>query len=124
MYKGLVFMKKLNLMMDKGFTLIEVLLALVILSIILAISIFSIGSVKAKSEERTCQANQQLIEDGYEINFLFAYNDVTFSTYVIEHNYKQCLSKEGYTYEEGKVTCPLQPRENRTDEPHNEVPWL
>ena len=79
-------------MMDKGFTLIEVLLTPAILSIILAISIFSIGSVKAKSEERMCQANQQLIEDGYERDFLFAYNDVTFSTYVIEDNYKQCPS--------------------------------
>ena len=57
-----------------------------------------------------------------KINFLFAYNDATFSTYVIEHNYNQCPSKEGYTYETGKVTCPLHPRENRTDEPHNEVP--
>lgn len=43
---------------------------------------------------------------------------------MIEHNYKQCPSGEGYTYEEGKVTCPLHPREIKTDEPHNEVPWL
>jgi len=99
MYKGLVFMKKLSLMMDKGFTLIEVLLAPVIISIILAISIPSIGSVIVKAEERMCQANQQLIEDGDERDFLFAYNDVTFSTYVIEHNYKQCPSGKGYTYE-------------------------
>jgi len=86
-------------MMDKGFTLIEVLLTPAILSIILAISIPSIGSVIAKSNEGMCQANQQLIEDGYERDVLFAYNDVTFSTYVIEHNYKQCPSGKGYTYE-------------------------
>jgi len=100
MYKGLVFMEKMNLKIDKGFTLVDVLLTPVILSIILAISIPSIGSAIVKSEERTCQANQQLIEDGYEINFLFAYNDARFSTYVIEHNYNQCPSGEGYTYEE------------------------
>jgi len=69
MYKGLVFMKKLSLMMDKGFTLIEVLLTPAILSIILVISISSIGSAIVKSEERTSQANQQLIEDGYEREF-------------------------------------------------------
>jgi len=76
-------MKKMNLKIDKGFTLVDVLLAPIIV----------------KSEERTCQANQQLIEDGYERDFLFAYNNVTFSTYVIEHNYKQCSSGKGYTYE-------------------------
>ena len=62
-------MKKLSLMMDKGFTLIEVLLTPAILSIILVISISSIGSAIVKSEERTSQANQQLIEDGYEREF-------------------------------------------------------
>ena len=117
-------MKKLKLVMDKTFTLVEVLAAPVILIIILAISIPSIGSVIAKSEERTCKANQQLIEDRYERDFLFVYNDVTFSTYVIEHNYNQCPSGKGYTYEEGKVTCCLHPRENRTEDPPNEVPWL
>lgn len=86
---GVVLMKKMNLMMEEGFTLVELLAALVILSIILAISILSIGLVIAKSEERACQANQQLIEDGYERDFLFGNNDVTFSTYVIEHNYNQ-----------------------------------
>ena len=117
-------MEKMNLKIDKGFALIEVLAALVILSIILVISIPSIGSAIVKSEVKTCQANQQLIEDGYERDFLFAYNDVTFSTYVIKHNYNQCPSGEIYTYEEGKVTCPLHPRENRTEDPPNEVPWL
>lgn len=111
-------------MMDKSFTLVEVLRVPVILSIILVISIPSIGSVIAKSDEGMGQANQQLIEDGYERDFLFSYNDVTFSTYVIEHNYIQCPSGEGYTYEEGKVICPLHPRENRTEDPPNEVPWL
>lgn len=85
-------MEKMNLKIDKGFTLVDVLLAPVILSIILVISILSIGSAIVKSEERICQANQQLIEGRYERDFLFAFNDVTFSTYVIEHNYNQCPS--------------------------------
>jgi len=85
--------------MDKGFTLIEVLLTPAILSIILAISNPSIGSVIVKSEERTSQANQQLIEEVYQRELLFVKFDITFITYMIEQDLNQCPSGKGYTYE-------------------------
>ena len=50
---------------NDGFTLVELLATLVILGLILAISIPSIGSVIKTAEERACHSNQQLIEDGY-----------------------------------------------------------
>jgi prepilin-type N-terminal cleavage/methylation domain-containing protein len=124
MYQGLVFMKKLSLMMDKGFTLIEVLLTPSILSINLVISIPSIGSVIAKSDEKACHANQQLIEEVYQRELLFVKFDITFITYMIEQDLNQCPSKGLYTLKEEKVICSKHPREFKIEKPPSQVPWL
>lgn len=48
---------------EKGFTLVELLAVIVILGIILAIAIPSIGNVVSKSENNAKQANIELIEN-------------------------------------------------------------
>jgi len=117
-------MEKMNLKIDKGFTLVDVLLTPVILSIILAISIPSIGSVIAKSEEKACHANQQLIEEVYQRELLFGKFDITFITYMIEQDLNQCPSKGLYTLKEEKVICSKHPREFKIEKTPSEVPWL
>ena len=109
---------------NDGFTLVELLATLVILGLILAISIPSIGSVILTAEERACHSNQQLIEDGYERMILTDNSDLTFSAYMDGNQLNQCPADGIYTYVDEKVTCSKHPRfDNDKPEPE-EVPWL
>ena len=110
-------MLKLNMIREKGFTVVELLAVLAILSIILSISIPSLRSVIAKSEEKACHANQQLIEEVYQRELLFVKFDITFITYMIEQDLNQCISKGLYTLKEEKVICSKHPREFKIEPP-------
>jgi type IV pilus assembly protein PilA len=114
--------KKIKL--NDGFTLIELLATLVILGIILAISIPSIGSVIVKAEEKACHSNQQLIEDDYERTTLYDKTGMTFSSYIDSNQFDQCPGHCYYTYIDEHITCSQHPRVNELESDPVDVPWL
>lgn len=109
---------------NDGFTLIELLATLVILGIILAISVPSIGSVIARAEEKACHSNQQLIEDGYERLMLYENSDMTITVYMDSNQLEQCPGHGIYTYVDDQITCSKHPRVDEGQIEPEEVPWL
>ena len=104
-------MLKLNMIREKGFTVVELLAVLAILSIIPSIRFPSLRSVIATSKEKTCRANQQLIKEGYESAISFLQSYLIRTSYMIEHDLNQCTSKGLYTLKEEKVICSKHPRD-------------
>lgn len=109
---------------NDGFTLIELLATLVILGIILAISLPSIGTVIARAVEESCHSNQQLIEDGYKRLMLYENSDMTITAYMDSNQLEQCPGHGIYTYVDDQITCSKHPKVDERQIEPEKVPWL
>lgn len=109
-----------------GFTLIEVLIVLVILSIIIAIAVPSVIKVIEKSKKEICYVNQLEIERMYE-QFLelegLDHSGEQFKQFMLSNNYSADHGE--YSYIEGKVRCSIHAEnESQEDKEEESVPFF
>lgn len=99
-----------------GFTIVELLIAVIIIAILVAILAFSYSSMIAKSEETACLANRKTIEKAYSIYRLDSTEAKSLSLFLqnsngiadpwIDNKIK-CPTKGVYTASEDKVICSI-----------------
>jgi general secretion pathway protein G len=51
---------------DKGFTLVELLIVIVILGILATVTVFAVRGITSKAKDNSCQAEQRTIETAIE----------------------------------------------------------
>jgi prepilin-type N-terminal cleavage/methylation domain-containing protein len=105
---------------EGGFTLVELVISLFVISVIIAISIPHLKAVGEKAQATACQGNQKLIRSQME------------SYYLVEHQWPESIEKmknknylqtvpvcpKGGTYaisgaqDEASVSCSKHPAEN------------
>jgi type IV pilus assembly protein PilA len=102
---------------DKGFTLVELMIVVVIIGILIAIAIPVYNSIQDRAEQRACDANVRSILSQIEVykaqnNGAAPTADAdTFSDFLTDGTYFQneplCPSGDGesYTWDDG-VVCP------------------
>jgi prepilin-type N-terminal cleavage/methylation domain-containing protein len=54
---------------DKGFTLVELLIVIVILGILATVTVFAVRGITDKGQENSCQVEQRSIETAIEAHF-------------------------------------------------------
>lgn len=109
-----------------GFTLIEVVTVVVILSIIIAIVVPSVIKVMKTSEEEICYINQLEVERMYK-RFLelegVDHSDEQFKQFMLSNKYSNNHGE--YTYIEGKVRCSIHAEnDSQEDKEEESVPFF
>jgi prepilin-type N-terminal cleavage/methylation domain-containing protein len=97
---------------NKGFTLVELMVVLLIIGILIAIAIPIYNSTQAKAKEKACQANLRTIDGA--ITQYAASEDVEINSVNIENinttylkTWPTCPSGGNYTINNGKAECSI-----------------
>lgn len=99
---------------EKGFTLVELMTVVIIIAVLILIAIPVYHYTKTNSEEKTCQANQRIIE-GAAVMWVMdepgrKTDDATLAdlkTYWKDDPAPLCpLGNKPYELDKGRVTCP------------------
>ncbi len=115
---------------SNGYTLVELIVAIAILGIILAIAVAKLAGFKSKAEDSVCAANRKTVERMY--SFFLVENSIDHADSIFNQffndNYElECPSGGMIRYEVDKVKCSVHKDKNEDDEkesPRDEVPWL
>jgi prepilin-type N-terminal cleavage/methylation domain-containing protein len=97
---------------DKGFTLVELMVVLVIIGILVAIAVPIYNKTQAAAEKRACQANLRILEGAVAQYQLENDGDLpgelgNLSDYIKDVDNLECPSGGTYTIDtDGAVTCP------------------
>ena len=106
----------------KGFTLVEILLVLAIISIIIMIATPRLSHYKAITEEQVCMINRKQIALEYELylfNHKVNHNTFQWNMFFDNCEYQICPTNGVLNYENGKVNCT-----DHTETKEEEVPFL
>ncbi|RKQ34286.1 prepilin-type N-terminal cleavage/methylation domain-containing protein [Oceanobacillus halophilus] len=114
---------------DRGFTLIEVLAVLVILSIILLIAVPTFTASIAKANAEVCHANVEELERAYERYLVLEqldHEEHFFTDFSMEFADTICPEDGIVSYFEGEVNCDKHSVEDDHDyeDEEDEVPYL
>ena len=99
---------------QKGFTLVELMVVVIIIGVLIAIAVPVYSTTQARAKETVCQANQRMIE-GAAITWFLAVpgrelEKVTLDDlkpHFLPGRIPVCLEgTEPYQLKDGKVTCP------------------
>ncbi len=104
---------------EKGFTLIEIMVVVIIISILIMIAIPVYNITRANAQEKTCQANQRIVEGAAVMWYMAAPGrDMANVTLGNLEPYWQSevaplcpLGNRQYRLDAGRVSCPY-------DHPH------
>jgi Tfp pilus assembly protein PilE len=133
MVKSLLYLlfKKIKLNI-RGFTIIELLAIITILSILAAIVIPSYIVYIEKAEKEVCNSNSIEFEkmyNGYLALEGLDHTDTVFFQYMQLYSEEVCPSYGDMSYTEGKINCSIHPRNNKSkhkdeDSDGGRVPYL
>ncbi len=119
---------KRNLTYDNGFTLVELIIALAILLIILAISIPAYLGYVGYAKESVCLVNRQKLIEMYQIYLItenLEHTDILFEKYIQENSQNICPSNGSIGVINGKIRCSMHKSGREDDvEDEPEVPYL
>jgi len=115
-----------NLLIEKGFTLIEVLVTLVILGIIAAISVPSVFNLLDQAKEKVCLANRVGLKNSYltfiQIEGIQDSTEV-FNEFINRYDKELCSEHGVAIYEDGEVLCSIHSGSGEEDE-SGDVPFI
>ncbi len=101
---------------DRGFTLLEIMLVVLILGILVLIAVASYTLATNRAQTVTCQANQRILNQAVvvyeqEHNGQFPPDLDALKPYVSAPHYKKCPSGPNLDYNAttGVVSCPVHP---------------
>ncbi|WP_227938625.1 prepilin-type N-terminal cleavage/methylation domain-containing protein [Alkalihalobacillus deserti] len=103
---------------DKGLTLIEVLLVVLILGILAAIVVPTFFGLVEKAEQDVCDVNVIQLERMYESYLVLEnidHSDVVFTQYLLDYGENICDDCD-LSYVDGKVICNVQSSDEDEDE--------
>jgi prepilin-type N-terminal cleavage/methylation domain-containing protein len=114
-----------------GFTLIELIVVIAILSILATMAVPRLTGFKNVLENRMCYANRKTVERSYSAFLLVNDMDHTesiFNQFLIDNFDELCPAGGEMRYEDGKVKCSEHSGgsndEDDEEDPGEEVPWL
>jgi prepilin-type N-terminal cleavage/methylation domain-containing protein len=92
---GANLMKDINLFRrdQRGFTLVELLAAIVILGIVFSIAVISLGGTKEKAEGDVCDVNRVELKNQYRSHLTLEeadHSDVVFTSFLTEFDSEVC----------------------------------
>jgi prepilin-type N-terminal cleavage/methylation domain-containing protein len=119
MLKKMLKMLKNN---EKGFSLVELMVVVVIIGVLVAIAIPVYNITTDRAERGACHANQRMIEGAasqYAMNTGKSINDVNDLNEYFKNGTPTCPSGGTYTYdiEDGKVSCDKHDHYSEEDLP-------
>ena len=113
---------------NKGFTLVEVIVVLAIMSIISLIAIPKYIGIKEEMRKEVCDINCSQLEKMYEMYLTMKnieHSEEVFKEYLKEYDSKICPDDGEISYVDGKVRCSIHDDEDESINGQNEgVPFL
>lgn len=106
-----------------GFTLIELIIVIAILSILSSIAIPSYARFRRNSKEKVCNINCSQLEKFYYAYLILKnaeHNEGLYYQYIEEYGQIICTDDGNVSYVDGKIRCNIH---NKNDD-NGEVPYL
>lgn len=114
-----------------GFTLIEIIIVISIITILLTIAVPSVLGYIETTREKVCETNRlqlQRLYPGYLLSINEEHKDALWNTFLQEYDQELCPSEGTITYVEGEINCSVHSTNNNHDEEENNedssVPFL
>jgi prepilin-type N-terminal cleavage/methylation domain-containing protein len=108
-----------------GFTLVEVLVVIVIMTVIASIAVpFFLGTME-KVREEVCNENKLRVERSYELHLILedlVHSYVLFIHHLQLYNKEICPENGVMSYEDGEVNCSVHLNDDAEDD--GDVPFL
>lgn len=110
---------------DTGFTLVELLAVLVILSLLMAIAIPIVPRLKERAISVACESSRKILERDFDSQRLkhAKESDLSFNQFLISYPSEICPSGGVITRENDVIHCSQHSPDKELTQPE-EVPWL
>lgn len=92
----------------KGFTLVEILAVIVIVSVLMLIAVLSVMGVTERIVKEVCDANRLELERNYRVHFIVeskVHTSTAFKEFLLAFGNKICPVDGEISYVNGKVEC-------------------
>lgn len=111
---------------NKGFTLVELIIVLAIISILALITVPAINGYVERAKEEVCKANCLQLERmycAYLVSEGLEHSDAVFENFIQEWGKDICPCSGRITFVDEKVKCSVHPREDKNHD-DREVSFL
>ena len=105
-----------------GFTLIELVLVIGIITVLLSITVPIFMNYRKTISETVCNMNRMTIERLFEASYTDANSEISFNSFIEENPDDVCPDGGVISYVVDEVKCSKQ--SSGVEPPHEEVPWL
>ena len=113
---------------NKGFTLIELILVISIISILMVVVSPNLSSFAAKSKEQVCNINCSELEKMYNLYVItqnIKHSDKIFDVYLSEYGENICPSGGIISFQYEKINCSKHSKEDgNNDSIGDDIPYL
>ena len=113
--------------LKKGFTLVELILVIGIMSILVSISMPKVIGYLDKVKEKVCMINCNSLENSYEL--YLTTEDIVGNEYIFNHFYEEyskdiCPKGGIITYKNMSISCSIHNREEDDEDAGDDIPYL